>query len=56
MGEVPPPVSPLSPRWTILITCVRGPGTTWLFVWPGGHARADDIPYAATMVKAYLAS
>ena len=44
-----------SPRRTILIACVRGPGATWLFVWPGGHAWADDIPHAAALVSAYLA-
>ncbi|MEU8797128.1 hypothetical protein [Spirillospora sp. NPDC048819] len=46
----------LNPRRTILIACVRGPGTTWLFVWSGGHAHADDIPRAAALVSAYFAS
>ena len=43
------------PRRTVLIACIRIPGKGWLFVWPGGHASADDLARAAVCVAAYLA-
>ncbi len=41
---------------TVLVACIRNPGKGWLFVWPGGHAPADDLARAASHVAGYLAN